>query len=243
VVIPPPEDGMPTHGGSAVLFPFANRIRNGKYEFQGRKFNLPTNKEGHAIHGLVLGREWNVERVSGFSATLSLELSNPSYPTVLEAQVTYTLRKRELHVSLSSHNKGEYDGPLVVGFHPYFNVGARWKLFHDQPVKRLNTNSHFPDGTYVDFDFNSLQTPWNFSFDDCFLGGGLLTLTGEKFSISISRENMDFFQVYNGVHAKNSVAVEPMTGAPDAYNNGIGLRVLPPGGDFHCGFELSLKIL
>jgi aldose 1-epimerase len=39
------------------------------------------------------------------------------------------------------------------------------------------------------------------------------------------------------------VAVEPCSGLPDAYNNGIGLVRLKPGRTFTCGYEVRLSRL
>ncbi|MFQ6011520.1 MAG: hypothetical protein ACE5KG_05045, partial [Nitrososphaerales archaeon] len=47
----------------AKLIPFANRIRDGKYRFEGRSYKLPTNfpSQRHAIHGLLYDRKFNVK--------------------------------------------------------------------------------------------------------------------------------------------------------------------------------------
>ncbi|BBD72757.1 aldose epimerase [Sulfodiicoccus acidiphilus] len=239
-VITPPIDGKPTHGGCAVLFPFANRVKGGLYVFAGKTFRLPTNEEGNAIHGLVLDTEWQIQSHTPSSISLSLRLEHRAYPTVLKTCLTYSLEQDHLDVGLSVINEGDSDGPLVVGFHPYFNVGKEWRLKHSSPLRRLNMVSHFPDGTFQDYDFNSLEEPWKLTFDDCFVGGGTLVLVGRDLKLSISRRNMEFFQLYNGVYALGSVALEPMTGAPDAYNNGIGLTVIRPGEKLSCGFTLSI---
>jgi aldose 1-epimerase len=51
--------------GIPILFPFPNRIRQGKFQWKGQQYELPvTDKWGNAIHGLCLDRPWRVVRQS-----------------------------------------------------------------------------------------------------------------------------------------------------------------------------------
>src|SRR5262245_41292924 len=52
----------PTRGGHPILFPFPNRIRNGRFTFEGREFRLPLNDstKAHAIHGFTPRNPWRV---------------------------------------------------------------------------------------------------------------------------------------------------------------------------------------
>jgi len=40
---------------------------------------------------------------------------------------------------------------------------------------------------------------------------------------------------------EGAVAVEPMSGAPDAYHNGMGLKILRPGEAAEFSFEISFR--
>ncbi len=55
-------DEMCSSGRGEVLAPWPNRIRDGSYEFDGRRHQLPLNEpdRGNAIHGLV--RQVSLER-------------------------------------------------------------------------------------------------------------------------------------------------------------------------------------
>ena len=53
-----------------------------------------------------------------------------------------------------------------------------------------------------------------------------LVLSSEYSEVKINKKNLDYVQIYT---TQNAVAVEPMSGAPDAYHNGIGLKVIQPG--------------
>src|SRR5437762_11018156 len=53
---------VPTRSGNPVLFPFPNRIRDGRYTWAGREYQLPINGPGgkHAIHGFACRHPWRV---------------------------------------------------------------------------------------------------------------------------------------------------------------------------------------
>ena len=69
----------------------------------------------------------------------------------------------------------------------------------------------------------------------------MLELSSEYGQIKLERKNMPYFVLYNGKYSRGeSVALEPMTGAPDAFNNRIGITEVEPAGEFTCGFKISI---
>jgi aldose 1-epimerase len=51
----------PSGSGIPILFPFPNRIRAGKFSWNGREYSIPgTDKWGNAIHGLCMDRPWMI---------------------------------------------------------------------------------------------------------------------------------------------------------------------------------------
>jgi aldose 1-epimerase len=51
---------MSSSGRGQVLIPWPNRLQDGSYEFNGRRYQLPLNEPEHrnAIHGLVRWSTW-----------------------------------------------------------------------------------------------------------------------------------------------------------------------------------------
>jgi aldose 1-epimerase len=235
-------DGVATHGGSAVLIPYAGRVKAGRYSFNGRNYSLPLSSDGHAIHGLVLSSKWVAVSISSASVVMTTRLKHEGYPSPLELSVKYAFSSpASFQVEFVATNAGFRDAPIVIGAHPYF-FAKKWSLHHEGPVQRLLTEEKdFPNGELEDFSFNGKRFR-DEQFDDCFVGGDELTLVADDYSLRILRFNMPYFVVYNGQYAeKVSVSIEPMTGAPDAFNNGIGLKTLKPQETFRCGFELDLQ--
>src|SRR4051794_13819480 len=50
----------PSRNGIPVLFPFPNRVRAGKYTFEGKSYELPINNPPNAIHGFAMAVPWEV---------------------------------------------------------------------------------------------------------------------------------------------------------------------------------------
>ncbi len=235
------EDGRQTHGGAASLIPYAGRIRGGKYSFGGRDYAFRPGKDGNSIHGFARETEFRSTATGSGNGLFSASLKDAGYPSVLDMEIGFAVGTDSLAVTYSAANAGDLAAPLVIGCHPYFLVEGPYELHPSAHARKLNLEDvYFPDGTYSEFDFDrSLD---DIQLDSCFEGGGLLSLVSGGRTIEISRSGMDYFLVYNGEYARGrSVAVEPMTGAPDAYNNGIGLTVLEPGQKLECGFTIRLE--
>src|SRR5438034_969248 len=55
-------NGRPTRSGIPILFPFPNRIRDGRYSWDGKSYQLPLNDPTrlNAIHGFACRHPWRV---------------------------------------------------------------------------------------------------------------------------------------------------------------------------------------
>jgi len=235
-------DGKETHGGAAVLIPYANRVRDHVYRFEGREYDLPAESGNHSIHGLVRHVKWDVLEKDEDSVELGFALSDPGYPSRLHNIVKYRIDSESFTTKFEIENTGERNSPVMVGTHPYFLTHGEWDITADKPVKMLEyADRYFPTGQMTDFSMHQMTSKSGTVFDNCFMGGGDLHLHNGMAHILIERENMPYFQVYNGEYAEDkSVAIEPMTGAPDSFNNGIGLITIEPGGKFVCSYTISL---
>src|SRR5690349_20663612 len=66
----------PSRSGIPILFPFAGRIRGGRFRYGGRNYQLETNdNKGNAIHGFVYTRPWRIVNQSGASVTGEFQAS------------------------------------------------------------------------------------------------------------------------------------------------------------------------
>ncbi len=119
-------------GRSAILFPFANRLRNNQYTFDGVTHEVglqfPVDKE--VIHGSARMADWTVvdEDVSdprAVSITFGYSIRPgdiAGYPFSVDATVRFELTESSLDVLLTYRNVGDTDAPVAAGWHPYFRV-------------------------------------------------------------------------------------------------------------------------
>jgi aldose 1-epimerase len=239
-VVKPSSDGSQTHGGIAVLIPYAGRIRNGRYTFEGRGFSLPVKADGHAIHGFAKDSPWKLVTEKTGSVTLGSRLRSAEYPGVLDAWIRYSVRPESFSTECSVTNVGSRSCPFVAGFHPYF-LARSWRIVTTGRTYRYTlADTYFPTGERRTFSFAEVGP--GTSLDDCFRVAGAVRLEAEGRTLVLTRRRMPYIIVYNGKHAEGtSVAIEPYTGLEDAFNNGIGLVVLRPGESFSFGYKVGLS--
>ncbi|RUL89766.1 aldose 1-epimerase [Tautonia sociabilis] len=122
----------PARHGFPVLFPFPNRIKNGRFSWGGTSYSLPLTKPPHAIHGFALDAEWEVidhgEGPDGAFLTGRYRLPRtfpngaPCWPSDGYLDIRYALHGRSLTLDATIANESEGDLPYGLGFHPYFRL-------------------------------------------------------------------------------------------------------------------------
>ncbi len=118
--------------GTPILFPFPNRIKNGKFKFGDTTYVLPQNNGPTAIHGFAIDAPWDVidRGVDGTGAFVvgryHLASHSPSqranWPTDAILQVRYSLAGRKLTMTTTVSNPTDKDLPYGFGIHPYFHL-------------------------------------------------------------------------------------------------------------------------
>ncbi|MFF3065567.1 aldose 1-epimerase [Oerskovia sp. NPDC057915] len=119
---------------SGVMFPFANRIADGTYAFDGVTHHvLPVAPgETQTMHGFARVLDWEVvhdlDTDSGdgpVALTLSAAVASgdfAGYPFDLETRIRFELTERALDVTWSFRNVGRSAAPVTAGWHPYFRI-------------------------------------------------------------------------------------------------------------------------
>lgn len=134
----------------AIMAPFANRIADARYVFDGQPQDLQPGVEGAqraSRHGFVRGVDFDLvdQHVDneGAHVTFATSVIRPGtfagYPHAIDLAVTYTLGARGLSLHVSMRNVGDTPAPCFFGWHPYFRVGDSavdtWEL--QVPAKSL----------------------------------------------------------------------------------------------------------
>jgi aldose 1-epimerase len=130
---PPDSDSLvnrTSRYGIPVMYPWPNRIREGKFSFQGRELTMPLAPNGlHAIHGVTRARAWTVEQTGtdykGAFCRGSIVIGTEPgdiWPFPSKLTVEYRLAGRELSVIAEAVNTGDGPFPMGFGIHPWFGM-------------------------------------------------------------------------------------------------------------------------
>jgi aldose 1-epimerase len=261
VTVPFDADELPPWCCGAVLVPWPNRIRDGRYTFLGETQQLAlTEPDKHnAIHGLGRWVRWAPSVHQSDRVTLVHDVvPQKGYPFEVRVEVTYALHEElGLSVSASAHNHGARPAPFGTGFHPYLStrdaaldettvrIPAAERLVLDDAQVPLGVQS--VDGT--GYDLRAGKELKSLRMDDGFTG---LHVEGGRGSAEVHSagggarlwfdETFRYLQVFTKDDldgAGPGVAIEPMTCAPDAFNSTHGLIVLDPGGTWAASWGIQ----
>ena len=126
-------DKATSHYGIPVLFPFPNRIRDGKYSWDGKTYQLPDigitrDGNGNAIHGFCMDVPWRVIEQTSSSVTGEFQLSIDAverlslWPTDCLIRITYSLQGASLRADITVINPSTRPLPWGFGTHAYFRL-------------------------------------------------------------------------------------------------------------------------
>lgn len=243
-----------------VLAPYSNRIRDGKFTYEGQSYTLD-HAEHHAIHGHVRNRVWSVVEQTKTACKLrfiSSAFTDIDFPFPFVVDVEYRVRGSKLSVELSLHNIGSSPMPAGAGLHPYF---ARTLADPDErctlsftctgvyptgelpiptgPAEPVPTEHNFAEAREIDVPL-----------DHCFAGwDGRATITWPSSSVTAAIEasaSCGHVVVYSPPD-QPFFAFEPVTHANDAINlaargvDGHGLVDLAPGQQLDLSLTIALS--
>ncbi len=104
------------------LVPYSNRIRDGRFTFDGQAIALPPNfgDHAHSIHGHGWRAPWDAVERAPSRVELLYRHSADAWPFDYEARQTIELTRAGLSLTLSLTNLARRPMPAGLGFHPYF---------------------------------------------------------------------------------------------------------------------------
>jgi aldose 1-epimerase len=189
-------NSSPTRSGIPVLFPFPNRIRDGRFTWAGRTYQLPLNDSAgkNANHGFACRRPWRVvdQGADETAAWLTGEFwgsrdaadARALWPADYQLRLTYRLTADRLRLTATVQNLDTVSLPFGLGFHPYFRAAPAGASGEDCLVTAAASEywelaDSLPTGVRRPVDgARDLRRPWRFA--DLHLDDVLTGLAGES---------------------------------------------------------------
>lgn len=229
---------------SAKLSPFVCRMRNGSFSWEQKPYKVHKHYLGaHAIHGLVYDLVYNIafHEATDQYAKLILEqtykATDQGYPFPYTLKLEWILfPNNTLQITTTAIHNNPTPIPFADGWHPYFSLGGKV----DTCTLQMTSNEQLvfdkallPTGkTKPDHRFLKGRSLKGIFLDNSFVLNpdekGRCTLQNKQAKLTITPSaSYPILQVYTPLHRK-SIAIENLSGAPDNFNNGIGLVHLAP---------------
>lgn len=232
----------PSQLGIPFLAPWANRLDADAYWANGKRYvlnpaavEIRRDPNGLPIHGLLLFADaWRVERLHAdeHSAEVVSVLEywrHPEwmaqFPFAHTIRMTHRLYGGVLEVRTSIENHSLDPMPLVIGFHPWYQIADvprdRWKLH--LPVREHYALSEklIPTGATRPIDFPDPTPLAGRQFDDVFGGvdhAAEFALEAEGRKISVRYGEKFPIAVIYAPSTRDVVCFEPMTGLTNGFN-------------------------
>ena len=247
-------DQIRRSGRGQVMIPWPNRLRDGSYDFGGRRHQLPLTEpsNGNAIHGLVRWAAWTIaERETNRVVMQHTLHPQPGYPYSLALSIEYALSDTGLRVHTTATNVGPDPCPFGSGAHPYLTVGTATvdPVILRAPVRTvLHSDEHgIPTGSApvdgTEYDFRQPRPIGSTILDNAFTdlerdenGLARVELRHPDGEVELSLwvdETYRYLMLFTGDPlpdvARRSIAVEPMTCPPNAFRTGEHVIRLEPG--------------
>ncbi len=228
------------------LVPFSNRIRDGRFSFEGRDFQLARNfaPAPHAIHGHGWEGLWQVAGRGDDHLTLSFAHVAEDWPSAYRAEQRFELQDGSLAVTLTLTNSGRQAMPAGLGLHPYFPrrpgcrltapVGQMWATDAEvMPTELVSPTAGADPAAGL--------LPDEAALDNCFTGfagRAVIDWPEQRRRLTLEADAALRFLVVFTPPGRDFFCVEPVSHCTDAVNlaaagrDDTGLKVLRPGESF-----------
>jgi aldose 1-epimerase len=249
-------DEMCTGARGQLLVPWPNRLRDGRYDFDGETYQVPLSEPErlNAIHGFLRWEHWHVVHRADDRVVMDHTLHpRAGYPFTLHVAAEYRLDAGGLVCSTTATNLGTRPCPYGIGAHPYLHADSDTVdvCELEAPAKQYLTADDRGIPTGMDgvagtaYDFRSRRLIGDTVIDTAFTdvdreadGRAWVRLWrgGGELGVGLWMDaGYPYYMLFTGDalpeqdRRRRSIGVEPMTCAPNAFASGDGLITLAPG--------------
>lgn len=212
-------------GGNPILFPICGQLEQGKYELNGKVYEMKN-------HGVARTNAWRaIDTKNNNEAAVKLslksnEITKKEFPFDFELIFTYILKDGKLTIEQEYINNSNEIMPIYAGFHPYFKAMGKdvnydtdaenYLDYNDMKIKRYTGNidlsNMIESAAFIDAKKNNIS----FKLKDL----------KRKITLSYGKEFK--YIVLWTVKEKEFICVEPWMSRNGALNSKEGLVYINP---------------
>jgi aldose 1-epimerase len=228
---------------SAKMNPFCCRLNFGQYDYNESSYKIEKfYLHNHAIHGLLYDEVFEIEQteINDQCAMVCLsyhyQKNDAGYPFDYHVKLKWSFWKdNKIMVQTEITNNENEVIPMMDGWHPYFKLAESIDdctlqfinngiLEYDKeliPTNKIIPNHEFENGIKL----KGINLDNGYLLD---LTNPICILENTQYKIVVTADhNYPYLQIYTPPHRK-SIAIENLTGAPDSFNNKMGLHIMQP---------------
>ncbi|HEX3835653.1 MAG TPA: aldose 1-epimerase [Steroidobacteraceae bacterium] len=240
------DDTDPFSTSCFPLVPYANRIAQGRFSFDGCNVQLRRNwdRDPHPLHGQGWRAAWSVAQASATRAVLVFCGGGDEWPWRYRAQQELAVLADGLEVTLSVENQSQQAMPVMLGLHPYFPHPAASTIEARTGTAWLSDAQALPVSevrTPAQWSFDAPRRASQVELDHCFdHWDGTATLRWPDRVVTMSAPGARALHVYTPA-GRDFFCLEPQTAAAGALNRANGsVAKLAPGERLELGVRFSV---
>lgn len=238
---------------SPVLFPFVGSLKEQKFSYEGKEYNIDTR------HGFARDNQFVVSsKGENFIEFLfeSNEETKEKYPFDFKLYLKYSLEEKELKLEYRVENLTDGEMYFSIGAHPAFNIFSKDGGNYIEFEKDEEGKSLVVDGNFISDKIKDVFQGKIFNFNDNILKDTIIfeKTNSKKVWLKSKKDSKVLEFDYSGfeyiafwsVPGSNFVCFEPWDGISDYYKtNGditqkLGIKKLEKGEIYQKGIGIKI---
>ena len=226
----------------SVLAPWPNRLEDGWFEHDGRRFEYPVDAQGNANHGLIGYKPLEVRRHEESEIVFGYRFGDADYPYEVDLEIKYSIGDSFSFVA-TARNLGDVKAPFAIGFHPYYRLKGK-SHFLASVNHHVITDKRLIPKSVQRIEPLNLRFPSELMFDDGYIGNWEVQFETEEFALFITQKNMQNLMLYTPpvspfADGTPALAIEPMSGPTNAFKTELDKHLIEPGQSRVFSYEVK----
>jgi aldose 1-epimerase len=245
----PEGSASPLDAACFPLVPWCNRIRNGRFAWDGRTVQMPANfpPELHSLHGLGWQSRWTVASEGGFKCALGHSYDGSgAWPWAYDAEQRVRLGSQGCAITLDVTNRGDTAMPCGLGLHPYLRRRPETRVTFaatgmlEVGDDMIPTGAVSPPARFANWPEGARRPAQ--TVDHCFTGWPCIAeIRDDLGTITLEARGASFLHLYAPSDG-SALCLEPVSHSPDAPNRAPREMIaLPPGSTASLTLRISAK--